>query len=51
MSVFNKEEIMTGLQSVLEPYAFPRVLRGTQKIPLTAAGKYDLAAIRLLLNP
>jgi len=51
MSVFNKEEIMNGLQSVLEPYAFPRILRGTQKIPLTAAGKYDLAAIRLLLNP
>ena len=47
----SKEELLTALQSVLEPYALPRVIRSCSAIPMTRAGKYDLAAIRRLLKP
>ena len=47
---FHKEQIARGLQDCLEPYARPRVLRGVAAIPMTGAGKYDLVAIRQLLE-
>ena len=34
----------------LEPYALPRLLRKVAKIPMTASGKYDRAAIIALLE-
>ncbi len=39
-------ELRQDLAALLESYAMPRLLRTTEKIPLTANGKYDTAAIR-----
>ncbi len=42
--------VRSCLQDMLEPYAVPRVIRIIEKIPMTAAGKYDHGAIRQLLS-
>ncbi len=47
----HKEQLLTTLQSQLSPYALPRIFRCIDTIPMTSAGKYDLAAIRRLLAP
>jgi acyl-CoA synthetase (AMP-forming)/AMP-acid ligase II len=39
-------ELRKKLSALLEHYALPRMFRNTDNIPLTANGKYDLAAIR-----
>ena len=49
-TVLNKEDLFTSLQTRLESYGLPRVIRRTNTMPLTGAGKYDLAAIRRILS-
>ena len=49
-TVLNKEDLFTSLQTRLESYGLPRVIRRTNTMPLTGAGKYDLAAIRRILD-
>ncbi len=48
---FHKELVFSGLQSLLEPAALPRLIRAVPRMPMTRAGKYDQAAIRKLLSP
>ncbi len=43
-------ELRTNLSRLLEPYALPRLVKNTDNIPLTANGKYDLAAIKQFFN-
>jgi acyl-coenzyme A synthetase/AMP-(fatty) acid ligase len=39
-------ELRKNLSTLLEPYALPRQFKNTDNIPMTANGKYDLAAIK-----
>ncbi len=49
--VLQKKELLTRLQAGLESYCLPRIIRRTDRIPMTGAGKYDLAAIRRIVDP
>ncbi len=42
--------LFAALQSILDPWALPRTIRQTTAIPMTGAGKYNLHAIRKLLE-
>ncbi|HFQ80560.1 MAG TPA: acyl-CoA synthetase [Desulfobacterales bacterium] len=44
------QELKKNIAARLEPYARPRLIRKTDKLPLTAAGKYDLALAKRLLD-
>jgi acyl-coenzyme A synthetase/AMP-(fatty) acid ligase len=44
------QALLRALGLALEPYALPRLLRKVDKIPMTASGKYDRAAIIALLE-
>jgi len=46
----NIKELRAKIASQLEPYAHPRFLKKTARFPLTASGKYDLAAIKQLFE-
>jgi acyl-coenzyme A synthetase/AMP-(fatty) acid ligase len=48
---FDRESLISSLQQVLEPHALPRIVRTTEAIPMTGAGKYALKTIRQLLSP
>ncbi len=43
------KELKKNLMEQLEPYARPRLIKKIDNLPLTAAGKYDLAVIKRLL--
>ena len=49
-TVLNKKNLFTSLQTQLESYGLPRVIRRINTMPMTGAGKYDLAAIRRILG-
>ncbi len=49
-TVLSKEDLFSSLQTRLESYGLPRVIRRTNTMPMTGAGKYDLAAIRRILT-
>ena len=48
---FNREALISSLQQELEPYALPRIIRTTEAIPMTGAGKYAVKTIREILSP
>ncbi|MFW8600657.1 AMP-binding protein [Desulfobacterota bacterium M19] len=43
------KELKKNVMEQLEPYARPRLLKKTARLPMTAAGKYDLEVIKRLL--
>ncbi len=48
-AVLDKENLISKLQTIVEPYAVPRIIRRISAIPMTGSGKYDLLAIRRIL--
>ncbi len=47
----DRDSLTRSLRDHLEPHALPRILRWTETIPMTGAGKYNLTAIRQILQP